>query len=43
LALVRPYLRVLERQGGGALREEVQIVPLARAWAVAVAHMLGRL
>ena len=43
LALVRPYLRLLERQGGGALREEVQIVPLARAWAVAVAHMLGRL
>jgi phytoene synthase len=41
--LVRPYLRLLERQGGGALREEVQIVPLARAWAVAVAHMLGRL
>jgi phytoene synthase len=43
LALVRPYLRVLERQGGGALREEVQIVPLARVWAVAAAHMLGRL
>jgi len=43
LALVAPYLRLLERQGVGALREERQIVPLARVWAVAAAHMLGRL
>ncbi len=43
LALVRPYLRLLERQGGGALREEAQIVPLARVWAVAAAHIFGRL
>jgi 15-cis-phytoene synthase len=43
LALVGPYLRRLERQGGGALREEVQIVPLARVWSVAAAHVLGRL
>jgi 15-cis-phytoene synthase len=42
LALVRSYLRLLERQGGGALREEAPIIPLARVWAVAAAHMLGR-
>ncbi len=43
LALVGPYLRLLERQGVGALREERQIVPLTRVWAVAAAHILGRL
>lgn len=43
LALVEPYLRLLERQGVGALREERQIVPLTRVWAVAAAHILGRL
>jgi phytoene/squalene synthetase len=43
LALVEPYVRVLERQGGGALRAEVQIVPLTRVWRVAAAHLLGRL
>ena len=43
LALVGPYLRLLERQGGGALREEVQIVPLTRVWRLAAAHVLGRL
>ena len=43
LALVRPYLRVLERQGCGALREEARIVPLTRVWAVAAAHIFGRL
>jgi 15-cis-phytoene synthase len=43
LALVGPYLRLLERQGGGALREEAQIVPLTRVWAVAATHILGRL
>jgi 15-cis-phytoene synthase len=42
LALVGPYLRLLERQGGGALREEVRIVPVTRVWAVAAAHMFGR-
>jgi phytoene synthase len=41
LALVRPYVRVLERQGGGALREQAQIVPLSRVWKVAVAHLFG--
>jgi len=43
LALVGPYLRLLERQGGGALREERQMLPLTRIWAVAAAHVLGRL
>lgn len=43
LALVRPYVRLLERQGSGALREEAQIVPLTRVWAVAAAHIFGRL
>jgi phytoene synthase len=42
LALVGPYVRRLERRGGGALREEVQIVPLTRVWRLAVAHLLGR-
>ena len=43
LALVRPYLRILERQGDGALREEGQIVPLIRVWAVTAAYIFGRL
>jgi phytoene synthase len=43
LALVEPYVRVLERQGGGALRAERDIVPLTRVWRVAAAHLLGRL
>ncbi len=43
LALVEPYVRVLERQGGGALRAEVQIVPMTRVWRVAAAYLLGRL
>jgi phytoene synthase len=43
LALVGPYVRVLERQAGGALRAEVQIVPVTRVWRVAAAHLLGRL
>ena len=43
LALVHPYLRLLERQGGGALREEGQIVPLTRVCAVTAAHIFGRL
>jgi 15-cis-phytoene synthase len=51
LALVHPYVRQLERQlerqlqrvGGGAVRAEVQIVPLTRVWRIARAHVLGRL
>jgi phytoene synthase len=43
LALVGPYLRLLERQGVGALREEIQVVPLTRVWRLAAAHILGRL
>ena len=42
LALVPPYLRLLERQGGEALREEAQIVPLTRVWAIAAARFFGR-
>jgi phytoene synthase len=45
LALVEPYVRQLERQfarlGGGALREEVQVLPLIRVWRVATAHLGG--
>jgi phytoene synthase len=47
LALVEPYVRQLarhlERMGGGALRTEVQIVPLTRVWRIAGAHLFGRL
>ncbi|HEX5957526.1 MAG TPA: squalene/phytoene synthase family protein [Hyphomicrobiaceae bacterium] len=43
LALVEPYVRVLERQGGGALRAEAQVLPFARVWRIATAHLLGRL
>jgi phytoene synthase len=47
LALVAPYVRKLERQlardGGGAVRAEVQIVPLTRVWRIASAHLFGRL
>ncbi|MFZ1106434.1 MAG: squalene synthase, partial [Hyphomicrobiaceae bacterium] len=47
LALVEPYVRQLERHlertGGGALRTEVQIVPLTRVWRIAGAHLFGRL
>jgi phytoene synthase len=41
LALVGPYVGMLERQGGGALREEAQILPLTRVWKVAAAHLFG--
>jgi phytoene/squalene synthetase len=41
LALVGSYVHLLERQGGGALREEGQIMPLNRVWKVAAAHMFG--
>jgi phytoene synthase len=43
LALVPAYVRVLERRGGAALREEVEVVPLTRVWKVAAAHLSGRL
>jgi phytoene synthase len=46
LALVGPYVRLMERhvrrQGGGALRAELEIMPLTRVWKVATAHLLGR-
>lgn len=41
LALVPSYVRRLERLGGGALREEAQILPLTRVWRIAAAHVLG--
>jgi phytoene synthase len=43
LALVPAYVRVLERRGGAALREEAEVVPLTRVWKVATAHLGGRL
>jgi 15-cis-phytoene synthase len=42
LALVGSYVRLLEHQGGGALRAELEIVPLTRVWKIAMAHLLGR-
>jgi phytoene synthase len=42
LALVASYVRQLERQGGGALSTEVQILPLTRVWRIAAAHLSGR-
>ena len=43
LALVRPYLRALERPGRDSLREVAEIAPLRRIWAIARAHWLGRM
>jgi phytoene synthase len=43
LALVRPYLRALERPGRDSLREVAEIAPLRRVWAMARAHWLGRM
>ncbi len=43
LALVRPYLRALERPGRNSLREVAEIAPLRRIWAIARAHWLGRM
>jgi 15-cis-phytoene synthase len=43
LALVGPYLRVLERAGRHPLRESVEIGPLTRVCRIAAAHWLGRL
>jgi phytoene synthase len=42
LALVGSYVRLLERQGGEALRAAPEIVPLIRVWKVGMAHLLGR-
>ncbi|MBO0766146.1 MAG: squalene/phytoene synthase family protein, partial [Hyphomicrobiaceae bacterium] len=42
LALVESYVRLLEREGGGALRAAPELMPLTRVWKVAVAHLLGR-
>jgi phytoene synthase len=42
LALVGSYVRLLERQGGEALRAAPEIVPLTRVWKVGMAHLLGR-
>jgi phytoene synthase len=43
LALVEPYLRVLERSGGALLREEMRVAPLTRVCRIAAAHLFGRL
>jgi 15-cis-phytoene synthase len=43
LALVRPYLRALERPGRDPLREVPEIAPLGRVWAIARARWLGRM
>jgi len=43
LALVRPYLRALERPGRDSLREVPEIAPLRRVWSMARAHWLGRM
>lgn len=43
LALVEPYLRVLERSGGALLREETRVSPLTRVCRIAAAHLFGRL
>ena len=43
LALVEPYLRALERAGPALLRQDIQIAPLTRVWAIGAAHLLGRL
>lgn len=43
LALVEPYLRALERAGPTLLRQDIEIAPLTRVWAIGAAHLLGRL
>jgi 15-cis-phytoene synthase len=42
LALVRSYLRALERPGRDVLRESVEIAPLTRVLRMAAAHWSGR-
>jgi 15-cis-phytoene synthase len=41
LALVEPYLRVLERSGPRFLQQEVSVAPLTRVCRIAVAHLFG--
>ena len=43
LALVQPYLRVLERPGRDLLREPAEIAQLTRVARIAMAHWLGRI
>jgi phytoene synthase len=43
LALVRSYLRALERPGRDVLRESVEIAPLTRVLRIATAHWSGRI
>ena len=43
LALVRSYLRALERRGRDVLRESVEIAPLTRVLRIAAAHWSGRI
>jgi phytoene synthase len=43
LALVRSYLRALERPGRDVLRESVEIAPLTRVLRIAAAHWSGRI
>jgi 15-cis-phytoene synthase len=43
LALVRSYLRALERPGRDVLRESVEITPLTRVLRMAAAHWSGRI
>jgi phytoene synthase len=43
LALVEPYVQVLQHLGGGALRQEAQVLPLRRVWRITAAHLFGRL
>jgi phytoene synthase len=43
LALVRPYLRALDRPGRDSLREIAEVTPLQRIWAIGRAHWLGRM
>src|SRR5262249_28656896 len=43
LALVGPYLRILERKAGEALRAGVTVAPLSRVARIAAAHWLHRI
>jgi phytoene synthase len=43
LALVRPYLRALERPVHNPLRDLAEIAPLQRVWRIGRAHWLGRM
>jgi phytoene synthase len=43
LALVKPYLRVLDRQRGDPLRQETGIAPITRLAKIAFARGLGRI